>query len=196
VLGLLALAGFCALAAMGVPSPSDVLLAGRAAEGGPGVLPAFLAAWIGYSVGDALAVPLLRFGVARRLPARWQAKVQASRLSAIDARFVFVSRLLPASFVVNAAVAAGRLPYRKFLPAAVAGEFFYALFVTLVGLGGGTIVRAFLPQVIITVVTVIALWVLLRVRYVRRGRRQIVVEGDAPPARRRRLRRWGGGGWE
>lgn len=142
----LLLVGLAAVAAAGAPTPAEAILAASGAGAGdvPVVL-ALLAAWVGYSLGDALSFVLLRRGVYRRLPARWRRRVESSRVRQIGVRTVFVSRLLPASAVVNVVAAAGEIPLRRFLVAAVLGELVFAAGVVGIGAGGAALFQASLP---------------------------------------------------
>ena len=142
----LALAGVAAAAAAGAPTPAEVLLAASGA--GAGAVPvalALAAAWVGYSLGDALSFALLRRGLYCRLPARWRRRIEATPVRRIGVRSVFASRLLPGSAVVNVLAAAGEIPLRRFVVAAALGDLAFAAAVAGVGAGGAALFEAFLP---------------------------------------------------
>src|SRR4051812_9106205 len=146
ILSSLALAGFAAIAAAGAPTPAEAILAASGAgAGGMPVVLALAAAWVGYSVGDALSFVLLRGGLYRRLPARWRRRIEATPVRRIGVRSVLASRLLPGSAVVNVLAAAGEISLRRFVAAAVLGDLAFAAAVAGVGAGGAALFQGFLP---------------------------------------------------
>jgi membrane protein DedA with SNARE-associated domain len=153
ILASLALAGFAAIAAAGAPTPAEAILAASGAgAGGVPVALALAAAWVGYSVGDALSFALLRGGLYQRLPARWRRRIEATPVRRIGVRSVFASRLLPGSAVVNVLAAAGEISLRRFVAAAVLGDLAFAAAVAGVGAGGAALFQAFLPGLVALVV--------------------------------------------
>jgi membrane protein DedA with SNARE-associated domain len=146
ILASLALAGFAAFAAAGAPTPAEAILAASGAgAGGVPVALALGAAWVGYSVGDAISFALLRRGLYQRLPARWRRRIEATPVRRIGVRSVFASRLLPGSAVVNVLAAAGEISLRRFVAAAVLGDLAFAAAVAGIGAGGAALFQAFLP---------------------------------------------------
>jgi membrane protein DedA with SNARE-associated domain len=138
----LALTGFALLAAAGAPTPAEgILLASGAGAGGVPVPLALLAAWAGYSAGDALSFALLRGGLYCRLPRRWRRRIESTPVRRVGPRTVFLSRLLPGSAVVNALAAASPLSPRRFIVAAALGEALFASAVLGVGAGGAALVE-------------------------------------------------------
>src|SRR3954470_7708480 len=146
ILASLALAGFAAIAAAGAPTPAEAILAASGAgAGGVPVALALAAAWVGYSVGDALSFALLRRGLYQRLPARWRRRIEATPVRRIGVRSVFASRLLPGSAVVNVLAAAGELTLRRFVAAAVLGELAFVAAIVGIGAGGAALLEASAP---------------------------------------------------
>lgn len=155
----LSLAGLCLIAALGVPIPMAPILVAAgalAADGRVNPLVLFLAATIGFAIGDNLLYMVgrgLDLGLGpslRRFLRRLHPGVQHARARKLVGRrrewTVFFSRFTFLSAPVSLAAGASRFPWQRFLLADLLGEAGNAALDILLGYGVGRMLLSLLPM--------------------------------------------------